>query len=90
MTSPVLYEGDYVLTIDGKKDFGEISEEIAQIIMREKGKIRLRKGQQNNNNGDFGEKHIERPERLKQLKQLGFENARDFIAFICNNFDEIY
>ena len=90
MTSPVLYEGDYVLTIDGKKDFGEISEEIAQIIRREKGKIRLRKGQQNNNNGDFGEKHIERPERLKQLRQAGFENARDFIAFICNNFDEIY
>ena len=87
---PVQYDGEFVLTVDGSKDFGEISEEIALIILREKGKIRLRIGQQNNNLGDYGEKHIERPERLKQLKQAGFENARDFIFFTCNNFDEIY
>lgn len=87
---PVQHDGEFVLTVDGKKDFGEISEEIAFVIMREKGKIRLRIGQQNNDMGDYGEKHIERPERLEQLKQAGFENARDFIAFICNNFDEIY
>lgn len=90
MTIPVQYDGEYVLTIDGKKDFGEISEAIALIIMREKGKIRLRIGQQNNNQGDFGQKHIERPERLKQLKKAGFENARDFISYTCNNYDEIY
>ena len=90
MIKPVQYDGEYVLTVDGKKDFGEITEDIAKIIMREKGKIRLRKGQQNNNNGDFGEKHIERPERLLQLKNAGFENARDFISYICNNYDEIY
>ena len=58
--------------------------------MREKGKIRLRIGKQNNDMGDYGEKHIERPERLAQLKLAGFDNARDFISFTCNNFDEIY
>ena len=87
---PVQYDGEFVLTVDGKKDFGEISEEIALAIMREKGKIRLRIGKQNNDMGDYGEKHIERPERLAQLKLAGFENARDFISFTCNNFDEIY
>ena len=65
---PVQHDGEFVLTVDGKKDFGEISEEIAFVIMREKGKIRLRIGQQNNDMGDYGEKHIERPERLEQLK----------------------
>ena len=87
---PVQYDGEFVLTVDGKKDFGEISEEIALAIMREKGKIRLRIGKQNNDMGDYGEKHIERPERLAQLKLAGFDNARDFISFTCNNFDEIY
>ena len=38
---PVQHDGDFVLTVDGKKDFGEISEEIALIIMREKGYNRL-------------------------------------------------
>ena len=87
---PVQYDGEFVLTVDGKKDFGEISEEIALAIMREKGKIRLRIGKQNNDMGDYGEKHIERPERLAQLKHAGFDNARDFISFTCNNYDEIY
>ena len=40
--------------------------------------------------GDFGERHIERPERLSQLKGAGFLNARDFVESICNNFDEFY
>ena len=86
----VKYDGEFVLTISGKKDFGEITQEIAAEIKRQAGKIRLRIGQQNNENGDYGEKHIERPERITQLKQAGFENARDFISYICANFDEIY
>ena len=77
--SDVKYDGEYVLTTDGSKDFGEISSEIAEVIKRQSGKIRLRIGVQNNNIGDYGEKHIERPERLNQLKMFGFDNARDFI-----------
>lgn len=86
----VKYDGEFVLTESGSKDFGEISLEIATKIKRQAGKIRLRIGQQNNKNGDYGEKHIERPERLAQLRRAGFKNARDFITYICNNFDEIY
>ncbi|WP_296325494.1 hypothetical protein [Treponema sp. UBA3813] len=88
--SDVKYDGEYVLTADGSKDFGEISSEIAEVIKRQSGKIRLRIGVQNNNIGDYGEKHIERPERLNQLKMSGFDNARDFISYTCKNFDEIY
>lgn len=86
----VQHEGEYVLTASGSLDFGEITPQIAREIGRQAGKIRLRIGQQNNDNGDYGEKHIEREDRLLQLKIAGFENARDFIEFSCKNFDEIY
>ena len=84
------YDGEFVLTADGSKDFGEISPLVAKAIRRQAGKIRLRIGQQHNDAGDYGEKHIERPERLAQLQGIGFSSARDFIAYTCNNFDEIY
>ena len=86
----VKHDGEYVLTKNGSRDFGEITQDIAQHIKRQAGKIRLRIGQQNDNAGDYGEKHIERPERLAQLKQMGFDNARDLIEFTCSNFNEIY
>ena len=86
----IQHKGDYVLTATGSIDFGEISTNIANLIHRQAGKIRLRKGQQNNTQGDFGEKHIERPERLAQLNKAGFSSARDFVETICKNYDEIY
>ena len=89
MPIPVQHNGDYVLTSDGNKDFGEITDEIAKIIHRESGKIRLEVGFQKDGHG-YGEKHIERPDRLKQLKNNGFENARDFIQFITKDYDAIF
>ena len=89
MEVPIQYDGDYVLTSGGSKDFGEISEEIAKIIKREKGKIRLEKGFQINGKG-FGEAHIERTQRIKELKQNGYNSARDFIEFIAKDYDSIY
>ena len=87
----VQYEGDFVLTREGSKDFGEITLEIASIIRRQTGKIRLRVGKQEvSNERGFGEKHIERPKRKRELEILGFLNARDFISYITNNFDAIY
>jgi len=41
---PVQHDGEYVLTKDGNKDFGEISPETAGEIQRQAGKIRLRIG----------------------------------------------
>ena len=47
------YEGEFVLTKGGSKDFGEISTEIANIIKRQTGKIRLRIGIHEGKKGDF-------------------------------------
>jgi hypothetical protein len=89
--SLVQHDGEFVLTGNGSKDFGEISPEIAKEIRRQAGKIRLRIGEQEvDSERGFGEAHIERPKRIKELKLLGFNNARDFVAYIAINFDAIY
>ena len=59
--SDVKYDGEYVLTADGSKDFGEISSEIAEVIKRQSGKIRLRIGVQNNNIGD---NRLDKPKKI--------------------------
>ena len=87
----IRYEGEFVLSREGCKDFGEISVEIAQKIRRQSGKIRLRIGKQEiNSEQGYGEKHIERPGRIKEIILLGFTNARDFVAYITRNYDAIY
>jgi len=89
-SSPVQYEGEFVLTNEGCKDFGEISHEIAKIIKRQAGKIRLRIGRQERDKDNFGEKHIERPDRLHQLQKNGYENARDLVQDAANGYTAIY
>ena len=86
----VSYDGEYVLTSDGSKDFGEISAEIANDIRRQTGKIRLRTGKHEGKRGDYGEKHIERPARLKQLNDNSFENARDLVQYVASSYDTIF
>ena len=86
----VQHEGEYVLTREGSKDFGEISPEITQRIRRQAGKIRLRIGKQEGDRDNYGEKHIERPDRLEQLRDNGYQNARDMVQDVANNFDLIY
>jgi hypothetical protein len=87
---PVQHDGEFVLTKSGNKDFGEISPEIAQKIQRQAGKIRLRIGKQEGERDNYGEKHIERPDRLQQLLDNGYENARDFVQDVAENFSSIY
>ena len=89
--NPEQYSGEFVLTSNGNIDFGEISPEIASLIKRQAGKIRLRIGKQVNGEKDnFGEAHIERTARLKDLQTSGFENARDFVEYVCTDYDAIY
>lgn len=90
MTEPVQHDGEYVLTSKGIKNFGEITPEISKIIGRQAGKICLRIGQQEGNKDDYGELHMERRARLKDLQSAGFESARDFTEFVCNDYDAIY
>jgi len=86
----VQHDGEFVLTRDGSKDFGEITPQIAEEIRRQSGKIRLRVGVHEGKRGDFGEKHIERPERLQQLKDNGYENARDLVQEVAVSFNTIF
>ncbi|MCL2442740.1 MAG: hypothetical protein FWD13_04660 [Treponema sp.] len=87
---PVKYEGEFVLTRNGGKDFGEIPIEIANIIKRQAGKIRLRIGKQEKDKDNYGEKHIERPDRLHQLQKNGYEKARDLVQDVANGYNAIY
>ena len=89
-SDPIQHDGEYVLTTDGKKDFGEITTEMAQKIRRQTGKIRLRTGRHEGKPGDFGEKHIERPERLKQLNNNGYKNARDLVQDVAFSYEAIF
>ena len=86
----VQHEGEFVLTREGSRDFGEISPKIAKEIHRQAGKIRLRIGKQEHDKGNFGEKHIERPDRLLQLRKNGYENARDFVQDVASGYTAIY
>jgi len=87
---PVQHDGEFVLTSDGSRDFGEISPEIAREIRRQAGKIRLRIGVQEGERGNYGERHIKRPDRLQQLRNNGYKNARDFVQDVAKNFCSIY
>jgi len=86
----VRHDGEFVLTRNGSRDFGEIPPEIARTIRRQAGKIRLRIGEQKSERGNYGEKHIERPDRLQQLRNNGYENARDFVQDVAGRYTAIY
>lgn len=91
MNTPEKHEGEYVLTSSGSKDFGEITPEISKFTGRQAGKIRLETGYHNDSTGEgFGEIHIERDARIKQLRQNGFNNARDFVENVSAHFDSVY
>ena len=91
LENPAHYSGEFVLTKKGSLDFGEIPDDVARIIKRQAGKIRLRIGKQVNGEKDnYGEAHIERTARLKDLKAAGFDNARDFVEYVCSDYDAIY
>jgi hypothetical protein len=87
---PVQHDGEFVLTRNESRDFEEITHEIANEIRRQAGKIRLRVGKQEGERDNYGEKHIERPDRLQQLRDNGYENARDLVQEIAANFSSIY
>lgn len=87
----VKYDGNFVLTKDGKKDFGEITSEIGKAIGRQAGKIRLEIGEQGKNeNKGYGEKHFQRAKRIKNLKDAGYNTARDFVEDVSKDYDAIY
>ncbi len=69
---------------NGNIDYGEISEDIAQEIGRQQGKIRLQLGTPDG----FGKLHIKRG-HSKELKQQGFDDIESFVSQIVSGFTEI-
>jgi hypothetical protein len=86
ITIPVQHDGEFVLTSNGSHNFGEIKAETGLV----EGIICLRTEVQAGEKGDYGEKHIERPDRLAQLRQHGYDNARDFVEDVARNYEAIY
>jgi hypothetical protein len=86
----VEHNGEYVLTTGGSRDFGEIPEEVAEEINRPSGEIRLRIGKHEDGPGNYGQKHIERDDRFKQIQDNGYQNARDLVEDVAQNYDAIY
>ena len=73
-SKPIQYEGEYVLTTDGRKDFGEMPAIQKDGIVLPVGKIRLPVGEYKGEKGDYGERHIERPKRT----ELEHSDTEDF------------
>lgn len=74
----------FVESPDGTVDFGEITPEIAKHIGREAAKIRIRAG-----NDAEGLQHIE-DVHGKDIRALGFADAKQFIHEITQHFTAIY
>ena len=74
---PLQYDGEFVLTKNGSKDFGEISQEIARKIHRQAGKIRLRRGIEiKGHKGNFGTAHIEREKQRRLSEAISSKTKR--------------
>jgi dihydrofolate reductase len=75
----------FVTTANGSIDFGYISAEIATKLGVKSAPIRLRDG-----GVEPGTGHIERKERLQQLKEAGYESAAVLVFDVGQNFNCIF
>jgi hypothetical protein len=88
---PVCYDGEFVLTADGNKDFGRIPEIKTNKTAVKGGVLRLRRGDHDIKTGrGYGEKHIEKQDRAAQLKKYGYGRARDFVEDTLKGYDSLF
>ncbi|MFG1462125.1 PLxRFG domain-containing protein [Xanthobacter sp. DSM 24535] len=73
---------DFIPAPDGTLDFGQIDAEVARVIRREAGPIRVKAG-----NKDFGLRHIEM--KGDEITST-YADAREFVADVANSYDTIY
>jgi hypothetical protein len=87
----IKYMGEYVLNSSGNKDFGIIPEIKDGQKIYKAAPIRLRIGEHDaKTDKGYGEKHIERTERLAQLQQNGYNSARDLVEYVGKDYNAIY
>ena len=78
--------GNFVKAPNGSINFGQITPEVARVIKRQSGFIRMREGSIETS----GEKHINRDRRLAQIRAAGYKDAVDLIYAISSGYTEIY
>jgi hypothetical protein len=79
----------FVKAPDGSIDYGEITADVASIIGRQAGKIRLQSGVQNADGTGNGLVHIE-ARHGKQIRDLGYSDIPSFVADAVRDFDQIW
>ncbi|PWB44642.1 MAG: hypothetical protein C3F19_00825 [Rhodocyclales bacterium] len=79
---------EFVKAPDGSIDFGEITEEQALAMRRQAGKIRLTRGEHNEDGTGHGLAHIE-ANHGKQIRNAGFESVEAFVSHVATKFNEI-
>lgn len=79
---------EFIKSPDGSIDFGEITQEQAQAMRRQTGKIRLNQGIQNADGTGYGLAHIEE-NHGKQIRNAGFASVEEFVSHVSKKFNEI-
>lgn len=80
---------DFITAPDGSINFGEITPDMAKIMKRQSGKIRLQQGVQNANGTGYGLLHIE-ANHGAQIRAMGFSKIEDFVANVAKNFSQVW
>jgi len=76
---------EFIKAPNGSINFGEITAQISNEIHRQAGFIRLRQG-----DAKYGETHINRKDRLKQLRQNNYEEAKVVAFDLAQHYNAIY
>lgn len=79
----------FVKAPDGSIDFGEITADMATVMRRQGGKIRLENGKQNSDGSGYGLAHIE-SRHGKQIRTLGFNSIPDFVSDAVKHIESIW
>jgi GGDEF domain-containing protein len=74
---------EFVTAPDGSLDFGDIAEQVASVIGRQPGKIKLQKGEHRGNHLGFGLAHIE-------IEHPEIQDAVEFVSGVASSYDSIY
>ncbi|MBQ1784622.1 MAG: PLxRFG domain-containing protein [Gammaproteobacteria bacterium] len=73
----------------GGIDFGEISSDVAVVIGRQPGKIRLQQGEQRADGTGYGLAHIE-ARHGSQIRNAGFDSVEQFVSAAIADMDSIW
>jgi hypothetical protein len=80
---------EFVLTSDGSVNFGEITADMAKVMGRQAGKIRLQQGVQNSDGTGYGLAHIE-ANHGEQIRGAGYESVEQFVSESIAGMDSVW